>query len=54
MRNVVIQTVALVIIEQTPHISVCSKNSIELIEIFLRVIKRDYIRIKGNKIMWDI
>ena len=54
MRNVVIQNVALVIIEQTPHISVRSKNFIVLIEIFLRVIKRDLFRIEGNKIMWDI
>ena len=54
MRNVAIQIVALVIIQQMPHISVCSKNVIVLIEIFIRMIKRDHIRIKRNKIIWDI
>ena len=54
MRNIVIQNVALVSIKQTSHISVRSKNFIVLIEIFLRVIKRDIFRIEGNKIMWDI
>ena len=57
MNFVVVQTVApvaLVVIEQIPHIRVCSKICIEILGIFLHMIKRDITGIKGNKIMWDI